>query len=168
MEAIMEAHGDFTRARSKARNATVISFMRGRNDDLLSFEEVRKAVQPAGESYVGCRTIAVKRVVGSEGLCKDFNKSFMPRSELMRERWARVDQAFYENKNLPPVKVLEIGGVYFVRDGNHRVSVARLHNVAYIDAEITRLKGGVSLEPGMTIVDFEQRVRSTEEPKAAA
>ena len=168
MEGITVEHSDFISAKSKARYSKIISFFRGRNDDLLSFEEVRKALQPAGESYVGCRTIPVKRVVGSEGRCKDFNKSFMPRRDFMRERWVRVDMAYYENKALPPVKVLEIGGVYFVRDGNHRVSVARMHDVAYIDAEITRLNGDLYLEPGMTMVDIEQRVRASKEPKTAA
>ena len=159
---------DFAWARSKARNATIISFFRGRNDDLLSFEEVRKALQPTGESYVGCRSIPVKRVVGSDGRSRDFNRSFMPRGDFMRERWVRVDRAYDECKILRPVKVLEIGGVYFVRDGNHLVSVARLHDVGYIDAEVTRLKGDVPLEPGMPMADIEERLRAAKEPKTAA
>jgi hypothetical protein len=168
MENEIEVRADFSRARSKARNSAIASFIRRRSDDLLSFEDVKKAVQPAGEHYVGCKTILVDRVVGSEGRCGDFNKSFMPRREFMCERWARVDRAFYEKKDLPAVKVLEIGGVYFVRDGNHRVSVARHHNVAFIDADITSLVGNVELEPGMSIQDIARMVRSAETPRTAA
>jgi hypothetical protein len=100
-----EENRDFTWAKSKARR-TILFFLRRRSDDLLCLEEVRKALQPAGE----------------------------------------------------------IGGVYFVRDGNHRVSVARLHDVAYIDAEITSLRGTVHLDPGVTMVDVEQLVRAAEIP----
>ena len=31
--------------------------------------------------------------------------------------------------DLPPIKVYELAGLYFVRDGNHRVSVAKARGV---------------------------------------
>jgi hypothetical protein len=34
---------------------------------------------------------------------------------------------------LPSILLYEIGGVYFVRDGNHRVSVAKIKGVEFID-----------------------------------
>jgi ParB-like chromosome segregation protein Spo0J len=37
---------------------------------------------------------------------------------------------------LLPVVLYEIGGSYFVLDGNHRVRVARYHGVEMIDAEV--------------------------------
>ncbi len=47
---------------------------------------------------------------------------------------------------LPPIKVYKVGDFYFVRDGNHRVSVARQLGMEFIDAEITELFVKVPLQ----------------------
>ena len=164
----VEAQADFRAARSRARGSIFSSIFRKEDDMLLSFAEVKSTLRPTGESYVGCKSIPVDRVVGSEGRCTDFSRRFMPRCDYMGERWMRVDTAYLQSICLPPVKVLEMGGVYFVRDGNHRISVARLHKVAFIDAEVIRFSGGVPLEPGMTMADIEGRARSREYPGTAA
>ena len=39
------------------------------------------------------------------------------------------------------MSLYKIGDAYFVRDGNHRVSVARYHGVATIDAEVVEIRG---------------------------
>jgi hypothetical protein len=72
--------------------------------------------------------------------------------------------AHYEDKILPPVRLYELGGIYFVRDGNHRVSVAVQQGVEFVDAEVTRLGSDISLEPGATreeikrqVIDFEKK-----------
>jgi hypothetical protein len=92
--------------------------------------------------------------VGSEGRYRDFNKYFLPRSEHLRQRWERVDIARLENVALPPIQLYEIGGVYFVRDGNHRVSVARSQGVELIDAEVTSLSSEIPISPSMTQDDL--------------
>jgi hypothetical protein len=56
------------------------------------------------------------------------------------------------------VRIYEVGGVYFVRDGNHRVSVARMRGQTMIDAEVTRLDTVVDLRPGMTLEDLKREV----------
>ena len=83
--------------------------------------------------------VNVDRIVGSEGRYRDFNRHFLPRREFLQSRWVSIDMAHYNDVSLPPVRVYEIGGVYFVRDGNHRVSVARMRGQTMIDAEVTRL-----------------------------
>ncbi|HTX74002.1 MAG TPA: transcriptional regulator, partial [Rectinemataceae bacterium] len=117
------AEDDFSRARTRellARMAAMLDPERGR---LLSFEEVVAILKPGSETYVGMRAVALDLVVGSEGRYRDFNRHFLPRKEFLRSRWVRVDLAHYQDVPLPPVRLYEIGGLYFVRDGNHRVSV---------------------------------------------
>jgi hypothetical protein len=41
---------------------------------------------------------------------------------------------------LPPVELFKVGEVYFVRDGNHRVSVARARGQDFIDAQVTEIR----------------------------
>ena len=66
--------------------------------------------------------------------------NFMPLARASPEKWKRIDRAFRLGVELPPVSLLELGGDYFVIDGNHRVSVARFHRVEWIDAEVTEVK----------------------------
>jgi hypothetical protein len=151
------AEENFNSVRRKARRSRFMSFLRRRTDNLLSFEDVKKITAPTGESYIGCKSVQVERIVGSEGRNQDYNGSFCPRREFMRHRWCKVDLAFYEGTDLPAVQLLELGGVFFVRDGNHRVSAARTHGITYIDAEVIRLDADIELLPNMTMSDIEQR-----------
>lgn len=38
---------------------------------------------------------------------------------------------------LPPVALIQVGEVYFVEDGHHRISVAKLWGEHEIEAEVT-------------------------------
>jgi hypothetical protein len=38
---------------------------------------------------------------------------------------------------LPAVELLQVGNAYFVRDGNHRISVARTLGIRCLDAQVT-------------------------------
>jgi hypothetical protein len=138
-ENTMLVENNFCNARRRAQWSKVRSVLTGRRDDLPSFDEMKNGVRLEGESYIGCRSVQVERIVGSEGRSSDFNRVFCPRREFMRYRWASVDAAYYESVTLPPVQLLELDGKYFVRDGNHRVSVAKHHKQIFIDAEVTRL-----------------------------
>ncbi|HJQ29971.1 MAG TPA: hypothetical protein VJ827_11565 [Rubrobacter sp.] len=64
----------------------------------------------------------------------------MPLRAGSRERWKRIDRAFRLGLELPPVILYQLGGVYFVKDGHHRVSVARFHGAEWIDAEVTEFR----------------------------
>ncbi len=75
-------------------------------------------------------------MVGSVGRWKEFDSGFMPR-RASEQRWKRVDLAFREGLDLPPVVLYKVGDEYYVNDGNHRVSVARFEGVEMIDAEVT-------------------------------
>jgi hypothetical protein len=132
--------------------------MKNEKDDLLSFDDIKAILKPRSESYRGVKTIAVQRIVGSEGRYRDFNRSFLPKRWHLRKRWMRIGLAQLKEIELPAIKVYEIGGVYFVRDGNHRVSVARLYGREFIEAEVTSLGSIISLSPGMTEEDIKKKV----------
>lgn len=82
-------------------------------------------------------SVEVEGIPGSVGRCRAFDGEFLPVCSCTRDRWERVDRAFGEGKPLPPVKLYKVGNEYFVYDGNHRVSVARYHGAAAVDAVIT-------------------------------
>ncbi|MCL1959297.1 MAG: transcriptional regulator [Spirochaetes bacterium] len=151
-----QASADFSRARGKAILSQIQNFLNIDRDRLLSFNDVKEILKPKNESYKGSQTVPVKMIAGSEGRYHDFNKYFFPRKEHLRNRWQRVDEAHIKDIILPPIQLYEIGGVYFVRDGNHRVSVARMQNVEFIDADVTSLSTEINIKPTMTTDELRQ------------
>ncbi len=159
------ADSDFSRARSRETLQKIVNLLNPQRDQMLSLREVRDVLRPKGESYRGLQVVPLDRIVGSEGRYADFNKQFLPRHEHLRRRWTRVDQAHLQQVNLPPIRLYEIGGVYFVRDGNHRVSVARAQGGGSIDAEVVALDSAIELDPGITreglkrrVIEYERRI----------
>ena len=134
---------DFHRAlwRASLRRLRNRVFGRSARDQLLSFDEARSTLTRWSQAYRGIRTVDVEKVVGSVGRSLDFDSSFLPVKVSMSGRWGRVDRAYHQGVELPAVSLYKIGEAYFVVDGNHRVSVARYHGVAAIDAEVVEIKG---------------------------
>jgi hypothetical protein len=154
----IQAAEDFSRARARAMISRLQNFMNADRDKLLSFNNVKEILKPKSEVYRGMREVEIKLIVGSEGRYLDFNKFFFPRSEYLRRRWQRVDEAHLKNIVLPPIQLYEIGGVYFVRDGNHRVSVAKAQGMEYIDAEVVSLSSEIPIEPSMSPLELRDAV----------
>jgi hypothetical protein len=116
-------------------------------EHLLSFDETKGTLARWGQVYLGMRIVEVEKITGSVGRYRDFDGSFLPRKKSMAQRWNRVDRAYHQGVELPAVSLYKIGEAYFVRDGNHRVSVARYHGVAAIDAEIVEIRGQMRTDP---------------------
>lgn len=120
----------------------------GKSVDLLSFDEVADKLKVTGRVARGRQSIPVTAVVGSVGRYNDFTRTFLPRQESDKERWARLRASVRHVSELPPIEVYQIGEAYFVSDGNHRVSLARLQGADFIDAYVTEVYTKVPLSPG--------------------
>ena len=154
--ALQQASYDFSRARGNAVLREIQHFMNTDRNRLLSFNDVKDILKPKNEVYMGSQVVPIKMIVGSEGRYHDFNKYFLPKSEHLRQRWERVDVAHIKDIILPPIQIYEIGGAYFVRDGNHRVSVAKMQGVEFIDAVVTSLATEVNIKPSMTVDELRE------------
>lgn len=148
------ASDDFRDARLKAQIAALLDTMRRQSSDMFSLEDVRTRLNVHSQHYLGHQAVALESIVGSEGRYADFDRRFLPRSEALRQRWTSIDRAMTASISLPPVDLYKIGDIYFVRDGNHRVSVARQQGSAYIDAFVTELVVNVPLSPTMSLRDL--------------
>jgi hypothetical protein len=154
----LQAQDDFSRARWKAIFSQIQHFLNTDRNKLLSLYDVKEILKPKNETYRGMQTVPINLIVGSEGRYRDFNKFFLPNADHLKARWTRVDEARIKDIILPPVQLYEIGGVYFVRDGNHRVSVARSQGGELIDAEVTSLSTEIAIAPSMTADDLRAAV----------
>jgi hypothetical protein len=140
-----QIEADFSRARRKALLRRVRARLRtdAAPDALLCFDEVSKNHGAAvGRVYRGMRTVPVGQIAGSVGRCSEFDGSFMPARASVREMDAHGPSP-HRGEGLPPVSLYKVGGLYFVLDGHHRVSVAAYHGVIWIDANVTEFNSGL-------------------------
>ena len=157
-----QANDDFFRALKKAKLQTFLSRLQMERTELLSFYDVKKLVKPKRQTYRGMKAIRVDRIIGSEGRYRDFNKAFFPKKSMLKRRWESISRAHMQMVDLPAISVYKIGDAYFVRDGNHRVSVAKTLGVEFIDADIVELDAEINLEPGMTDKQLHEEVLAYE------
>jgi hypothetical protein len=145
------ARQHFRDARRQAFVNEVMAALSGRPRDLLSFQEVqdRLGVKSCGVGRL--EAVPLDKIVGSEGRYHDFDREFLPLHAGTEARWESLDVAYQRMDNVPPVELYKVGDVYFVRDGNHRVSVARQHGSTYVDAYVTDCPSRVRLGSGLDV-----------------
>ena len=137
---------DFRRARKRAALQRLVARLRGKSDELLAYEDVREQLRAAGRTIDhGLQEIPLDAIVGSVGRYKDFTRDFLPKRDSDEDRWARVKAAVIDMVGLPPIEVYQVGEVYFVIDGNHRVSVTRQLGSETITAYVTEVETRVPL-----------------------
>jgi hypothetical protein len=147
---------DFSRARRKAFLRRIGAYLRRdpASNQLLSFDEVKGALGAISQVYLGLREVPVSKIVGSVGRHRDFDRDFLPSKPDLATRWRRIDEIMHKEEELPPVSLYKIGDAYFVKDGNHRVSVARQQGVEMIDAEVIELRSRVPVDSALTARDL--------------
>lgn len=143
---------EFRMARRKAEIRSILSKLTGEKDELLVFDDVRRALNLAHPNKRRLDNIPLDAIVGSVNRYVDFNRQFYPLSDDDQERWTRVKE-LVEVRGLEPIEVYQIGEVYFVLDGNHRVSVARQLEAGTIEAFVTEFRTEVDLKPDDDIKD---------------
>jgi nucleotide-binding universal stress UspA family protein len=142
-----EAVADFRRARFRAKVQQIVARLRGESADLFEYEEVRRKLRAINRVPRGLQDIPIDAIVGSVGRHTDYTRTFLPRQADDQDRWAGIRLAMTGLVGLPPIEVYQIGQVYFVLDGNHRVSVARQIGARLIQAYVTEVKTHVPLSP---------------------
>ena len=137
---MQQSRRDFSHAYEKGFWRSIFNLIQKKNNELLPFEEVLKHIPMRGQNYIGIRQIETDKIIGSVSRYNDFDRAFLPRQTHTRSRWESIDRAHFKQIILPPIEVYKIGDAYFIKDGNHRVSVAREKGQAFIDAYVTEIQ----------------------------
>ena len=146
---------DFQSARQRASIQDVLARITGKPTQLLSYEEVAEKLKLRIRTERGIQHIPLDAIVGSVGRYTDFTRTFLPRRKDDRDRWAGVRVAFLEDgAGLPAIDVYKVGEVYFVIDGNHRVSIARQEGAKTIEAHVIEVKTSIPLTPDVRAEDL--------------
>ncbi len=157
-----DARDDFTRARRRAAWAKVIARLSGRPGDvavLLPYDEVVAALGPREIIPLGLKTVELDSIVGSTDRVGGFDRHFRPTSGQPRERFERLAAAARRGESFPPVDLFRVGALHFVRDGHHRVAVARALDWKVIPAYVTEVRTAIPAPPDLTIADLPRKER---------
>jgi len=138
-----ETRKDYNSSNQAFENARFVSllknlkyFLIGRNNELLSFEQIKKGFGLYKQVNLGIQVVPLESIVGSFDRYKDFDRYFLPKKNHLLCRWAHIHNLLARDVILPPVLLYKVSEIYFVVDGNHRVSVSKKMGVKYIDAEV--------------------------------
>jgi hypothetical protein len=152
-----DAQDDFLRARRRRVFAQLSAILRLNPADvgvMLPFDEVVAALGRVGERDLGVQSVALETIVGSVDRGKEFDREFRPTSSRARTRFERIAEAQRRGVSMPPIDVYRIGELHFVRDGHHRVAVARAQGRDRIDARVVEVVTRVPAELSMSLDDL--------------
>jgi hypothetical protein len=152
-----DAQDDFLRARRRrmlARLSAILRLNPADIDVMLPFDEVVEALGRVGERDAGVHSIALETIVGTVEGGKEFDREFRPTSSRARTRFERIAEAQRRGVSMPPIDVYRVGELHFVRDGHHRVAVARAQGRETIDAHAVEVITRVPAEPSMSLEDL--------------
>lgn len=155
---------DFQSAHKKAAIQELLARLSGKSNQLLSYDEVAEKLRLHVRSERGIKDIPLDAIAGSVGRATDFTRTFLPLRNDDQERWARVKAAFDSSETgLPPIEVYQVGEVYFVIDGNHRVSIARQEKMNTIAAHVIEAQTDIPLTAGMRPDELDQLIIKAEQ-----
>lgn len=112
----------------------VQNILTGQPTALCSFEQAAPR-HLAHKQYLGLQAVPLQQITGSLGRGQDFGPGFRPLRKSLQERWVQIFTLAREDR-WEPVQLVKVGTLYFVEDGNHRVSVANYLGRNFIDAEV--------------------------------
>ena len=135
-------------ARRAAFVQDIMATLRQQPESLLSFDQISQKLNLASTHYLDdLQEIPLDHIVGSVGRYADFTRAFFPRQDHLQGRWQKIEKLLDSGHSLPPIELYQVGETYFVRDGNHRVSVARQRGFAHIQAHVWQYDTPIPLQP---------------------
>jgi hypothetical protein len=153
-----DAKGDFDRERRRNALASIVARLRSEPDDvssMLPFDEVVAALGRVSERDLGVHEIPLDSIVGTvDRRAGEFDRSFRPASAQLRGRWEGIATARRSGQPMPPIDVYRIGELHFVKDGHHRVSVARALGDKTIDARVREVRTKLDAERELRLRDL--------------
>ena len=128
----------FERAWRRGQFKRIQALFTGESRHLPLLSDIEDQHQQSDTLELGVQPTRLERIIGTQGKIS-FDKDFLPLQRRSKARWVAVAQAMLLGAtNLPPVDVVQVGDDSYIKDGNHRVSVAKALNYLYIDADVTR------------------------------
>lgn len=126
----------YSQARRRGFWMRLLDSLAGKPRHLLELEQVSGQCATHSHTDDGLRTVAIERIRGSVQPCRDLDAAFRPIGDGLESRWTQIVTELEAGKPLPPVHLIQVGDIYFVKDGHCPVSVARALGQLCVEAEV--------------------------------
>jgi hypothetical protein len=124
----------FSSLRMQAVRDVLLSKLLRKKTMLATFPEQASRTSP-NRKFRGTEDIRIDQIVGTLSRFNDFDHKFRPLKPYLRDRWVNAYLAL-DREGWSPITVHKVGDHYYVEDGHHRVSVARLLRIMFIQATV--------------------------------
>jgi len=158
---------EFGRARRTGERRRVPSFVTGQPTLLLPPDFVRDKVRIQSSSYGAIRETEIAKVIGSVNRYDELDREFLPKRRRTVDHWSRAQESFDDGPGHAPIKIDQVGDVYFVVGGNRRISVARQLGIKRIEAEVTRSELKVPIDEHTDVRSLIVKAEYSESLRAA-
>ena len=143
---LSKADAVFEKAMSRAVSQELRDHLLRRSKRLLPFDDVKERLELWFGNDIGICSVPLEKIIGSQGRYKNFTRHFLPLDENLRTRWKEIEVAMESGRDLPPVELYKVCNAYFVKDGHHRISVARALKKGFIEARVYEYSCDLSLD----------------------
>lgn len=126
----------YQKAAVRGKLQKLIAALTGKSSDLADLSSLIGHKTVIGQRRLGSMVVRISQVVASEDRSGDFDRQFNPLQAHTRDRWLSIAAARLAGVSMPAVELIQVGDAYAVRDGHHRISVARALGEDYIDAQV--------------------------------
>ena len=124
----------FFTLRTRARREAFWAKPMGKPTKLAMFPDEAPERSP-NRRFAGVREIPLRQIVGTLNRGADFDHEFRPLNRYLRDRWVNVYLTL-QREGWSPIIVHQVGENYYVEDGHHRVSVAQMLGLTFIQASV--------------------------------
>ena len=131
---VMEAEEAYKKFLKSSRG--IFGFNFKKKENLKSFSEIQKEENAYNSVNLGIKEVPLDKIVGSVEKYADFDKNFVPKNNVVKQRWINIYIGYTSDSMFPMVILYKIKDNYYVYDGNHRVSVAKFLNFVTIEAQV--------------------------------
>jgi len=121
----------------QGKRQRLLAAVTGRSASLPAVEALTRGQAVRNQRHLGSKLVRIADIQASEDRSGDFDRNFHPLETHTKSRWLSIAVARLSGQAMPAVDLIKIGDSYAVRDGHHRISVARALGEDYIDAQVT-------------------------------
>jgi hypothetical protein len=135
-KAVRTARGRYQDIRRESWWRQKLSGLFGHPNHLRELSQVLQKHRIVNYRRLGIQSVEIDRIIGSENRADDFDDKFLPIKDHDEGRWIKIAELMLLNVTLPAVELIKVNGQFYVRDGHHRISVAKNFGQKHIDADV--------------------------------
>jgi hypothetical protein len=150
----------YFRSQIRGGLARLWTWLRGGSNRLLDLADIEARCSIQTGQCGKIELVPISQIRGSQGHCHEFDANFNLMQIGRKQQWINLAVAWLKDVPLPPVELIRVGDIYFVRDGHLRISVVQALGQEFIPVTVTVWQVAESLpQPESRWVNSKKRLK---------